>query len=66
MKKTLRREHMGYVYILPWIIGFLVFQLYPLAASLYYSFTSYNITSAPVWVASPWRFSGAFCLWTAD
>ena len=35
MKKTLRREHMGYVYILPWIIGFLVFQLYPLAASLY-------------------------------
>lgn len=50
MKKTLRREHMGYVYILPWIIGFLVFQLYPLAASLYYSFTSYNITSAPVWV----------------
>ena len=41
---------MGFVYILPWIIGFLVFQLIPLASSLYYSFTDYNMLTEPVWV----------------
>src|SRR6185312_9794985 len=34
----------------PWIIGFLWFQLYPIAASIYYSFTSYNIMQPPVFV----------------
>ncbi len=40
-----KRNNMGYVYILPWIIGFLVFQLYPLLTSLSYSFTDYNMGS---------------------
>jgi multiple sugar transport system permease protein len=34
----------------PWIIGFCWFQLYPIGASLYYSFTSYNLLRAPVYV----------------
>jgi len=34
----------------PWIIGFCWFQLYPIAASLYYSFTSYNIMRPPIFV----------------
>jgi multiple sugar transport system permease protein len=34
----------------PWIIGFLWFQLYPIVASLYYSFTSYNLLRPPVFV----------------
>jgi multiple sugar transport system permease protein len=34
----------------PWIIGFCWFQLYPILASLYYSFTSYNIMRPPVFV----------------
>ncbi|MGH2614571.1 MAG: carbohydrate ABC transporter permease [Thermomicrobiales bacterium] len=34
----------------PWIIGFLWFQLYPVAASLYYSFSSYNIMNPPVFI----------------
>ncbi len=38
-----RRNRMGLVYILPWIIGFLVFQLYPLIMSLFYSFTDYSM-----------------------
>jgi len=41
------RDSVGYLYLLPWIIGFLTFQLYPLISSLYYSFTSFNITSSP-------------------
>lgn len=50
MKKFTKRDNQGYLYILPWILGFLLFQLYPLGASLYYSFTDYNITGAPTFV----------------
>jgi multiple sugar transport system permease protein len=32
----------------PWIIGFLVFLLYPMLATLYFSFTKYDLFSAPV------------------
>ena len=34
----------------PWIIGFLWFQIYPIAASIYYSFTAYNIMQPPVFI----------------
>ena len=37
-------------FALPWIIGFCWFQLYPIVASLYYSFTSYNILRPPKFV----------------
>ena len=37
----------GYAFISPWIIGFLVFTLGPLVASLYLSFTDYNLLQAP-------------------
>ena len=46
-----RRETLEfYLYISPWIIGFLVFMLYPLVSSLYYSFTRYEIGGHPVWI----------------
>lgn len=44
-----RRENQAYLYLLPWIIGFLFLQLYPFCSSLYYSFTNYQITTKPVW-----------------
>ena len=37
-------------FALPWIIGFCWFQLYPIVASLYYSFTAYNILRPPKFV----------------
>lgn len=37
------RENKGFVYILPWLIGFLIFKLYPFASSLVYSFTDFNL-----------------------
>jgi oligogalacturonide transport system permease protein len=43
MKTRFGRGNLGYLYIAPWIIGFLSFQLYPLIASLVYSFTNYNL-----------------------
>jgi multiple sugar transport system permease protein len=42
--KTARREAIAfYVFISPWLIGFLVFTLYPMLASAYYSLTVYNV-----------------------
>jgi multiple sugar transport system permease protein len=47
----MRRELVaGLLFILPWIIGFLAFILYPMLASLYYSFTDYPILSSPTWI----------------
>ena len=37
-----KRQREGYFYILPWIIGFLVLQIFPIGMSLYYSFTNFN------------------------
>lgn len=43
-KKGLTRYE-GLFYITPWILGFLLFQLYPFISSFIYSFTDYNILS---------------------
>jgi multiple sugar transport system permease protein len=40
----------GYVFLLPWLVGFLGLTLGPIAASLWLSFTRYDLLSAPVWV----------------
>lgn len=40
-----RRGNKAYLYLLPWFIGFAVFQAYPLVASLGYSFTDFNVLS---------------------
>ncbi|GAB3760093.1 carbohydrate ABC transporter permease [Microlunatus parietis] len=51
---TLRRrgrrwDWSGYVFLLPWFAGML-FTVVPFGASLYLSFTDYNLLSAPRWV----------------
>jgi multiple sugar transport system permease protein len=33
-----------------WMIGFVVFNLYPMLASLYYSFTEFHIKKPPEWI----------------
>ena len=40
----------GYLWISPWVIGFLVFSLGPIIASAYLSFTQYKIASSPIWI----------------
>ena len=35
--------NIGLLYILPWLVGFLLFKVYPFASSLYYSFTNYDL-----------------------
>jgi multiple sugar transport system permease protein len=39
----------GLAFALPWIMGLSVFTLYPVAASLFYSFCDYSVLQAPVW-----------------
>ena len=38
------------LFLLPWTIGFLVFTLYPMVASFYYSFTIYHPRSPNEWI----------------
>lgn len=35
-------KYQGLFYLIPWIIGFLVFKAFPFGQSLYYSFTDMN------------------------
>jgi multiple sugar transport system permease protein len=51
----------GYLLISPWIIGFVLFTLGPMLASLYFSFSRFSLVSAPRWIGldNYWRaFSG--------
>ena len=40
----------GYIFALPWILGFLGFTAYPMIMSIIYSFMDYNILQQPVFV----------------
>lgn len=40
----------GWLWISPWIIGFLAFLLVPVLMSLYYSFTDYPLLEKPLWI----------------
>jgi multiple sugar transport system permease protein len=51
MTKGARREAIhGYLFIIPWVLGFLFFTFGPMLAGLYYSFTEYTLLSPPKWV----------------
>ncbi|GHO46222.1 carbohydrate ABC transporter permease [Ktedonospora formicarum] len=40
----------GYVFLIPWFLGFIVFTIGPILGSLYLSFTHYDLLSAPRWL----------------
>ncbi len=40
----------GYLFALPFIIGFLGLTVYPMGLSLYYSFCNYKIAATPEWI----------------
>lgn len=51
LKRLARHEaRWAYAFIAPWLIGFLVFTLGPMIASLFFSFTEYNVLSDARWV----------------
>jgi ABC-type sugar transport system permease subunit len=46
-KARIREAIEGYLFLLPNLLGFLIFFAFPLAISFYYSFTDYNLFTAP-------------------
>lgn len=40
----------GYFFASPWITGFLIFVVVPMATSLYWSFTKFRLGDAPEWI----------------
>ncbi|MFB1099218.1 carbohydrate ABC transporter permease [Terribacillus sp. JSM ZJ617] len=50
MSSRLRSNLWGYLFIGPFIIGFLAFTIVPMLASLYFSFTEYGLFDAPKWI----------------
>ncbi len=49
-RRTRRQFLTGILFISLWIIGFFAFTLYPMIASLYYSFTEYHLKRPPEWI----------------
>lgn len=43
---------MGYLFIGPWLLGFLVFTLGPFLSSIWLSFNRWDIVTPPVWVGA--------------
>jgi len=50
MMKAIKRNVAGYAFISPFVIGFLVFTAFPIVASFFYSFTSFDMLTAPKFV----------------
>lgn len=49
-RRGLCRDVEGYLFISPWLIGFLIFAAGPILLSLFMSFTQWSLLSAPQWV----------------
>lgn len=46
-----RREAvMAYLFLCPWLLGFLIFLVGPMVASFYLSFTEYKVIQPPQWI----------------
>jgi len=43
-KLEAREARMGYLFVLPWVIGILIFLLFPLGQSFYYMWFNIRIT----------------------
>lgn len=47
-----RNLWIGLAFISPWIVGFLAFTVFPVCASIFYSFCDYDVLTKPVWVGA--------------
>jgi multiple sugar transport system permease protein len=45
-----KKHLIGFAFISPWLVGFLVFVLGPFVVSVYLSFTRYEVVTAPQWI----------------
>ena len=49
-RQSVRNDINGLLFAAPWLIGLLVFWIYPTLASAYYSFTKFNAVQTPTWI----------------
>src|SRR5579871_5627169 len=49
-RRRLRQLILGLLFTSPWIVGLLVFNVYPTFASLFYSLTDYDLLQPPIFV----------------
>jgi multiple sugar transport system permease protein len=47
LSRSIRRNAPGYLFLAPWLIGFVAFTVGPALVSLYLSFTDYDLVRAP-------------------
>ncbi|MEU7488879.1 sugar ABC transporter permease [Streptomyces sp. NPDC042319] len=51
LRRRDRRDNLaGYLFMSPWIAGFLLLTAGPMIASLYFAFTDYNLFTTPSWI----------------
>lgn len=50
MMKFFRKNGPGYLFLLPWFLGFSLLAIGPILYSLYLSFTKYDIINPPKWI----------------
>lgn len=48
-RQALREERYFYLFISPWLLGFIVFTAGPVLASLFFSFNYYDVVTPPRW-----------------
>ena len=49
-RKERRDLRNALLFLGPWIVGFCVFMLYPIASSFFFSFCDYSVLESPVWM----------------
>lgn len=45
-----KQRNLAIIFLIPWVIGFLVFSFYPIMSTVFYSFTEYNLFEAPKFI----------------
>jgi multiple sugar transport system permease protein len=48
-RMAVREALAGYLFASPWLLGLLLWTIFPIIASLYLSFTDYHVLKPPVW-----------------
>ena len=49
-RMALKEERAAYLFLLPWLLGLVIFLGFPVIASIVLSMTSWNLLNPPVWV----------------
>ncbi|MGH2596762.1 MAG: carbohydrate ABC transporter permease [Actinomycetota bacterium] len=49
-RRNVRRGITVLLFMSPWILGFVLLIIYPMASSLFFSFTNYTLIAAPRWI----------------